>query len=68
MSIRLAIVEITRQVRASSPVARRAVAIGMIADDNAPAATSWNIRSGSRKAARNASRSPLAPKYSTMTT
>ena len=32
----------------------------MSADDSAPAATSWKIRSGNRNAAKNASRSPAA--------
>ena len=50
-SIRLAIVETTRQARAVSSVASRLDTTGMTADDRAPAATSWNIRSGSRKAA-----------------
>ena len=36
--------------------------IGMSAELIAPAATSWNIRSGNRKAAKNVSSSPAAPK------
>jgi len=58
MSIRLITVDTTRQARDSSPPTSSAETIGMSADDNAPAATSWKIRSGRRKAAKNVSSSP----------
>ena len=57
MSIRLITVDTTRQARARSSVVNRAETIGMRADDRAPAATSWKIRSGIRNAAKNASSS-----------
>ena len=57
MSIRLMTVDTTRQARACSLVVNSADTIGMSADDRAPAATSWKIRSGMRKAAKNASSS-----------
>ena len=59
MSMRLMTVETTRQAATPrSPVANSAETIGMSADDSAPAATSWKIRSGIRNAAKNASSSP----------
>ena len=62
MSIRLMTVDTTRQARA---LARRSRAgpttIGISADDSAPAATSWKIRSGIRNAAKNASSSRAGP-------
>ena len=39
-------VDTTRHARASSSVANRPATIGISADDSAPAATSWKIRSG----------------------
>ena len=50
-------VETTRQARARSLVVNSAETMGISADDRAPAATSWKIRSGIRKAAKNASSS-----------
>src|SRR5437867_483300 len=67
-SIRFAIVETTRHARAVSSVARSADTIGITADDRAPAATSWNTRSGRRNAAKNASRSAPGKPPLTMTT
>ncbi len=57
ISIRLITVETTRQARARSSVVNSAEMIGISADDRAPAATSWKIRSGIRNAAKNASSS-----------
>ena len=57
MSIRLITVETTRQARCRSSVVNSPDTIGIRADDSAPAATSWKIRSGMRNAAKNASRS-----------
>ena len=68
MSIRLMTVETTRQARGRSSVVNRPDTIGMSADDSAPAATSWKIRSGSRNAAKNASSSGEAPNVLPMTT
>ena len=51
MSIRLATVETTRQARADPSVASRPDTIGISADERAPAATSWKMRSGIRNAA-----------------
>ena len=68
MSIRLMTVETTRQARACSSVANRPDTIGMSADDSAPAATSWKMRSGIRNAAKNASSSADAPNVLPMTT
>ena len=56
--MRLMTVDTTRQARACSPVANSAETTGISADDSAPAATSWKIRSGIRNAAKNASSSP----------
>ena len=56
-SIRFVTVATTRQARCSSSDSSRLATIGMIADESAPAATSWKIRSGSRNAARNVSTS-----------
>ena len=55
--MRLMTVETTRHARACSLVVNRAETIGISADDSAPAATSWKMRSGIRKAAKNASSS-----------
>ena len=52
-------VDTTRQARSCSAVANSAETIGMSADDSAPAATSWKIRSGMRNAAKNASSSAV---------
>ena len=57
MSIRLMTVETTFQARSFAPLARSPDTIGISADDSAPAATSWKIRSGMRNAAKKASRS-----------
>ena len=54
-SISVVTLDTTRQARASSSFARRPATIGIIADDSAPAATSWNRKSGIRNAAKNAS-------------
>ena len=51
MSIRFATVETTRHARAVPSVASRPDTTGIRADERAPAATSWKIRSGIRKAA-----------------
>ena len=68
MSMRLATVDTTRHARADPSVASRLETIGMSADDRAPAATSWKIRSGMRNAAKNASSSGPAPNVVPMTT
>ncbi len=68
MSMRLMTVDTTRQACDSSSPASSAETIGMSADDKAPAATSWKIRSGSRKAAKNVSRSPASSPELAMTT
>ena len=57
MSMRLMTVETTRHARACSLVVNSAETIGISADDSAPAATSWKMRSGIRNAAKNASSS-----------
>ena len=57
MSMRLMTVETTRQARGASLAVNSAVTIGIRADDSAPAATSWKMRSGIRKAAKNVSSS-----------
>ena len=54
-SIRVRIVDTTRHARCSSWVARRAAMTGTRAELRAPAATSWNRKSGMRNAAKNAS-------------
>ena len=46
-------VDTTRQACASLVALEEAATIGMSADDSAPAATSWKIRSGIRNAAKN---------------
>ena len=51
-SIRLSTVETTRQARCSSSRANRPARTGIIAEDSAPAATSWKIVSGRRNAAK----------------
>ena len=61
-------VETTRQARSFAPFASSPDTIGISADDSAPAATSWKIRSGIRNAAKNASRSDATPTELTMTT
>ena len=61
-------VETTRQARACSSVASRPATTGISADERAPAATSWNIRSGIRNAAKKASSSAAAPNVLPMTT
>ena len=66
-SIRVATVEATRQARASWPVASRPATTGMRAELRAPAATSWKMKSGIRKAARKASRSGPAPNVAPIT-
>ena len=48
-------VETTRHAWASSSFANSPATTGIIADDSAPAATSWNRKSGMRKAAKNES-------------
>ena len=67
MSMRLMTVETTRHARSCSPVVNRPDTIGISADDSAPAATSWKIRSGIRNAAKKASSSGVAPNVSAMT-
>ena len=57
ITTRFATVETTRQARSWAPPAKSPDTIGIRADDSAPAATSWNSRSGIRNAAKNASRS-----------
>ena len=57
MSIRLMTVDTTRHARGISLAVNSAVTIGIRADDNAPAATSWKMRSGTRNAAKNVSSS-----------
>jgi ribulose bisphosphate carboxylase small subunit len=66
--MRLITVDTTRQARSRSFVMNRPDTTGTRADDRAPAATSWKIRSGMRNAAKNASRSALAPNVLPMTT
>src|ERR1019366_656885 len=66
-SISVATVDATRHARASSSVASRPATIGIRAELRAPAATSWKMKSGIRKAARNASRSALAPNVAPIT-
>ena len=68
ISMRLMTVDTTRQACDSSPPANSAETIGMRADDRAPAATSWKIRSGRRNAAKNVSRSPASRPELAMTT
>ena len=48
---RFAIVETTLHARSCSPVATSAAIVGMTAEARAPAATSWKMKSGIRKAA-----------------
>ena len=50
-SISVATVDTTRHARASSSVANSDAITGISAEDSAPAATSWNSRSGIRNAA-----------------
>ena len=57
MSMRFVTVDTTRHARCSPSLSMTLARTGMSADDSAPAATSWNIRSGSRNAAKNASSS-----------
>ena len=54
-SMRLDTVETTRHALASSSLARSAATIGISDEDRAPAATSWNRKSGIRNAALNGS-------------
>ena len=54
-------VDTTRHARASSSVASSEAMTGISADERAPAATSWNRRSGIRNAAQNGSRSADGP-------
>ena len=54
-------VDTTLQARSFAPFATSPDTIGIRADDSAPAATSWKIRSGIRNAAKNASRSDATP-------
>ena len=54
-SISVVTLDTTRHARASSSFASSPAMIGIIADDSAPAATSWNRKSGIRNAAKNAS-------------
>ncbi|OGO52383.1 MAG: hypothetical protein A2V84_10500 [Chloroflexi bacterium RBG_16_70_13] len=65
---RLASVPTTRQAWARSPLARRPARTGMSAEPMAPAATSWKMRSGTRKAAKNASSSAPVPNVAPRTT
>ena len=55
LSISVVTVETTRHARASSSFANSPATTGIIADDSAPAATSWNRKSGIRNAAKNES-------------
>src|SRR5450631_4567276 len=66
-SIRVVTVDATRHARASWSVASRPATIGIRAELSAPAATSWKMKSGMRKAATNVSRSALAPKVAPIT-
>ena len=68
MSIRLMTVETTRHACDSSSAANSAETTGISADDSAPAATSWKIRSGRRNAAKNASSSGQDGRTLPMTT
>ncbi len=68
ISIRLMTVDTTRQARADSLVVNRAETIGIRAEESAPAATSWKMRSGNRNAAKNASSSGPAGNVLPMTT
>ena len=52
-SISVVTVDTTRHARASSSVANSAVITGISAEDRAPAATSWNRKSGILNAAKN---------------
>ena len=61
-------VETTRQARVVLVVASRPATTGISADDSAPAATSWKIRSGSRNAAKKASSSGPGTERVAMTT
>ena len=67
-SMRFATVEATRQARDSASVSSSPAMTGMSADDSAPAATSWKMRSGIRNAAKNVSSSLVAPNVVPMTT
>ena len=55
MSMRFVTVDTMRQARWSPSDAKMPEMTGMSAEDTAPAATSWNMRSGIRNAAKNAS-------------
>ena len=65
-SIRLATVDTTCQARSSVSRWRISAITGMSAELRAPAATSWNIRSGRRKAAWKASASGPIPRLPAM--
>jgi hypothetical protein len=54
------IVDTTRHALASWSVANRPAMTGISVDDSAPAATSWNRKSGIRNAAKNGPRSPTS--------
>ena len=68
LSMSVVTVETTRQARASSLVANRPATTGIIADDSAPAATSWNRKSGIRNAAKNESSEDGSGTAAAMTT
>ena len=68
ISMRLITVDTTRQARADSLVVNRAETIGISAEESAPAATSWKMRSGKRNAAKNASSSGPAGNVLPITT
>ena len=55
MSMRFVTVDTMRQARCVAVGREEPETTGMSADDSAPAATSWNMRSGIRNAAKNAS-------------
>ena len=61
-------VDTTRQARSASPRASSVAMVGIRADARAPAATSWKIRSGIRKAAKNGSSAPWIPNVVPRTT
>jgi hypothetical protein len=52
ISIMLSTVDTTRQARSSSLRLKRPASTGTMADESAPAATSWKMASGSLNAAK----------------
>jgi hypothetical protein len=64
----VAMVETIRHARLVRPVPSSPATIGTSAAATVPAATSWKIRSGIRKAAKNASSSGPSPMVLVITT